>query len=1793
MPRFEEFNFYSYLWASNDEESLDGKQCVIRIYGWNERGESTYIKITDVLLPQVVELDDSIQWTDGLINIVCSKLQSLSRLPEFRPRTIVTRDLSRSYYAFVEKNPDYDKGGLKYRHKKFQYLVPYFSSEEACGRFAADIKRGIDISGIGKVFLKCHRTSKTITPDMKFRGIRELPSCGWMKITGTRMTIDEKESTRMNEYTVSYTDLKALTEEASMKMPIMIPKILAFDNEANSTYMNSMPKPKRPGDKTFQIGFTIFDPPKDGKAKAYRKYLISMGELDPIEDVTIIPVKSEADLYVAFAEKLREEDPEIVIGYNILGWDMNYMITRCENICRCMGEFDKMGCLIGRSCVKDKISWGSSGAGKNDFTYLKVDGRIFIDLLPYIKRNHKLPNYRLETVCDEFLKTNKDPVKPKEIFKAWRKWNASYADPENSELRKQVRADLARIGKYCCHDGFLCILLFEKLCVWADLTESATVCQVNIFDMFARGQQLKMFSQVYRYCFKNEIAVEIDAYKAKDNEFYEGAYVGEPKRGLYDKIVPMDFCLTGDALISRSNGTSIRLKNISKLGDKPINILSFDEKKGLEFDSCINGLEDNGEKEILKIILEDGTELKATPEHKFATVGGWTECKDLKGKYLASGVEYAEDIIGDDENDWKLTIGDIQLDMKKNRELSLAFARILGYVLADGSIYLSKNRQRAEASFGTKFDSECFLQDLSLFTQTHPMVRIRRHKRGNARAIKGVTVSLAIPSDLAKLIHAVPGITIGKPFTRDMKWPEFLEDKKCPRAIIREFLGGLYGGDGTAPCITKANTFGPVSFKWTTIQSHLSTMERVFNTFQKWHDMFELQSTLSSSQNPQLDISLYLKESETKKFAERIGFRYCINKSYRLTIAKSYQKLCERANLQGKTFIKPQQYVRSISADGWFGTSDQKYAVQSSSIRAPYYLRKVVDVGSVPKERVYDIEVKTNHCFLADGIVAHNCSLYPSLMQAFNIDYSKLVLDPKIPDEDCFVMTWSSHLYCGCEKDECPGEKPPKMKDGRLKRVCAEYKYRWLKHDVSGRGILPTLLANLLSARKKTRKIIAVNEAEIKFLKGDNLNEEDTVVFEPRLEAHKTGKDINPSIAVILKEAENRTDSDKIIIKERIDALENLNLVLDRRQNAYKVNANSMYGAMGVREGYLPFLPGAMCVTFKGRTYIHRANKFIEEEKGGMVIYNDTDSSYCRFPQFDNKPVKELWEYAKQLAIDIKRILPPEMSLEFENKIYKKFVILSKKRYAAIAINEEGKENPKLLKRGIILQRRDNCACLRETYQNAITMIFKYHEQLVALKAQIDPILTADEEAMKQWTLECDRLKAERNREIAEELGQVENDPQTETDGIPLKKARRKRGTKKKLTKKDLPSPPVPKAKAIIMKDSVVLELLKMIVFAAGSLFEWKYGYKSFVITKQIAKDVKEYKNPKRLPGHVQLGLKMAKRGIPIGGGTRIEYVIMKTGPYCKQDTQTSKIEDVNYFAEFREILRVSHLDYLRQFIKPIDDLLKVVIGLDDFVSDHFKQRIQYSKVVDRINELTRPKIKFEEPRNMGINFGNEKESISPAKKAKKSKKKSSEVVDLVEIDTTQSISLTPMHKANEKSDFDPKLSTAIFCDGCCNAKTKGEGWATVVDDRGRDLLPENAFAYEGMDSRIETLPMGVTRVIVAKFKDVSKQNNNGAELLALIASLRIALVRREIKIINSDSALIVDYWSKNHVSKDSREKMDSDKLAMIEECSRLRTAWEKTGGTIVKISGDDNLADPGFAHGTKTKDKRRDAMQK
>ncbi len=96
--------------------------------------------------------------------------------------------------------------------------------------------------------------------------------------------------------------------------------------------------------------------------------------------------------------------------------------------------------------------------------------------------------------------------------------------------------------------------------------------------------------------------------------------------------------------------------------------------------------------------------------------------------------------------------------------------------------------------------------------------------------------------------------------------------------------------------------------------------------------------------------------------------------------------------------------------------------------------------------------------------------------------------------------------------------------------------------------------------------------------------------------------------------------------------------------------------------------------------------------------------------------------------------------------------------------------------------------------------------------------------------------------------------------------------------------------------------------------------------------------------------------------------------------------------------------------------------------------------------------------------------------------------------------------------------------------------------------------------------PVGICKTVISNFLDVSKMQNNGAELLALLIGLRIAVCTEKYKIIYCDSDLLIKYWSKGIINSKTRSKMDPLKLQYINECTYLRKIFENNKGTIIKI---------------------------
>jgi DNA polymerase elongation subunit (family B) len=148
---------------------------------------------------------------------------------------------------------------------------------------------------------------------------------------------------------------------------------------------------------------------------------------------------------MGFTNLVREENPNIIVGYNILGFDIPYMIARAKSPACCMREFSKQGFHKFAQATEKIIKWSSSAYKNQEFEYLDAEGRLFVDLLPLVRRDFKFNNYKLKTVSEYFLGQTKDPLTVKGIFKCYRIGTKRNAD---GGYDAKARKAIGIVGKY-------------------------------------------------------------------------------------------------------------------------------------------------------------------------------------------------------------------------------------------------------------------------------------------------------------------------------------------------------------------------------------------------------------------------------------------------------------------------------------------------------------------------------------------------------------------------------------------------------------------------------------------------------------------------------------------------------------------------------------------------------------------------------------------------------------------------------------------------------------------------------------------------------------------------------------------------------------------------------------------------------------------------------------------------------------------------------------------------------------------------------------------------------------------------------------------------------------------------------------------------------------------------------------------------------------------------------------------------------------------------------------------------
>ena len=212
-----------------------------------------------------------------------------------------------------------------------------------------------------------------------------------------------------------YKNKKSKTKTKKIEKKTTIVDILMSDDytrdekiqNVNETF-RCLSFPPLEGDKVTFIGSTFM---RYGEQEPYMNHCLVLGSCDDVAGAIIQSVDTERDLLLEWTQLIQRENPDIIIGYNIFGFDYEFMFRRAEEN-RCENDFLLLSRKHGELCAKQNKDTGllsientkiQLATGEYDLRYFKMAGRLQIDMYTYFRRDFNLPSYKLDDVAGQFI----------------------------------------------------------------------------------------------------------------------------------------------------------------------------------------------------------------------------------------------------------------------------------------------------------------------------------------------------------------------------------------------------------------------------------------------------------------------------------------------------------------------------------------------------------------------------------------------------------------------------------------------------------------------------------------------------------------------------------------------------------------------------------------------------------------------------------------------------------------------------------------------------------------------------------------------------------------------------------------------------------------------------------------------------------------------------------------------------------------------------------------------------------------------------------------------------------------------------------------------------------------------------------------------------------------------------------------------------------------------------------------------------------------------------------------------
>jgi DNA polymerase elongation subunit (family B) len=239
---------------------------------------------------------------------------------------------------------------------------------------------------------------------------------------------------------------------------------------------------------------------------------------------------NEEGLLKRFVELVKEQDPDVILGYNTDQFDFQILRNRSE-------EYSKFRLILSRDRTRMKFS------RRARVSTARLKGRVHIDLFSFIDTilspQLQTEVLTLDAVSSELLNDKKISMDYEEMTEAWRK-----------------SKDLAKLAEYCLKDSELTLRLGKFMV--PQIHELAKISGQLLFDTsrMTYSQLVEWYLSKKAFSMKTVIPNQPKWEQVQERRQYSpyvGGFVKEPIGGLHEEIAVLDFRSLYPSIIATFN----------------------------------------------------------------------------------------------------------------------------------------------------------------------------------------------------------------------------------------------------------------------------------------------------------------------------------------------------------------------------------------------------------------------------------------------------------------------------------------------------------------------------------------------------------------------------------------------------------------------------------------------------------------------------------------------------------------------------------------------------------------------------------------------------------------------------------------------------------------------------------------------------------------------------------------------------------------------------------------------------------------------------------------------------------------------------------------------------------------------------------------------------------------------------------------------------------------------------------------------------------------------------------------